>query len=169
MQRTAGMTAQGSNRRRKRRGQIDAARDAVDRSPDLFSCAGLAPIGYRQPRRAALRGGTQAVIDRAVTRAADSKRSEIAMLIPIALEMAERAGVHGVTVHDVRIAARQRGKIEPGGPQRALSYLGAVMRAAGLVPSGKIRRSHIPESHGNIGVVWLSPTYAPQRFAGRVS
>lgn len=37
---------------------------------------------------------------------------------------------------------------------RTLSYLGAVMPAAGLVATGVWCGSPIPQTHGNLGMVW---------------
>jgi hypothetical protein len=84
------------------------------------------------------------------------RRAEaIEALAPIARDLAIRAGEHGVTVSDLRLAAVQRGLLPQKGTGRALSYLGAVMRAAGLVASGRTRRSDIAGSHGNRHTVWM--------------
>jgi len=39
------------------------------------------------------------------------------------------------------------------------SYLGHVMRRAGLVPTGRYARSTVARSHRNIQMVWVLPEY----------
>jgi hypothetical protein len=91
----------------------------------------------------------------AVRRALAEKRDALETLAPIARELATRAGEHGVTVSDLRLVAVRLGLIPQKGDGRALSYLGAVMKAAGLVASGRTRRSDIAGSHGNRHTVWI--------------
>ena len=81
---------------------------------------------------------------------------EIARLVPLARELAVRAGAAGCTVSDLRVTATQRGLLGASSGRR-LSYLGAVMRAAGLVPTDRYRRSDVPQAHGNLGRVWVLP------------
>jgi hypothetical protein len=87
---------------------------------------------------------------------------DIRMLVPLATELAERVGQVGITVADLRAEAERRGLFKPGlnTRDRSLSYLGAVMKAAGLVATDRTRRSFLPHSHGNRHVVHLSPRYA---------
>ena len=80
-------------------------------------------------------------------KAAGSHEREIARLVPIAQSIAQERGT--VTISEVREAA---GLLEGRG--RALSYLGAVMKAAGLVPTNEWRRSEIPGTHGNLNRVF---------------
>ena len=87
-------------------------------------------------------------------KAARAHAAEIVRLVPVVLELVERQGTYGVTVSDLRYTAARRGLIPNVGLGRELSYLGAVMRAAGLRPTGERRRSLIPESHGNLNTVW---------------
>jgi len=86
----------------------------------------------------------------ALEKAAGSHEREIARLVPIAQRIAQERGV--VTVEDVRRAA---GLLESRG--RSLAYLGAVMRAAGLEPTGQYVRSSLPNSHGNHQATWRLP------------
>ena len=82
--------------------------------------------------------------------------ADITRLVPLARELAVRAGADGVTVSDLRITATQRGLLGASSGRR-LSFLGAVMRAAGLVPTDRYRRSDVPASHGNPHRVFVLP------------
>lgn len=77
---------------------------------------------------------------------------DIERLVPIARELAERPG--GVTVGDLRLEAVARGVLTGAEQGRKLSYLGAVMKAAGLVATGMRRRSSVERSHGNLHMIW---------------
>lgn len=83
----------------------------------------------------------------ALERATEGHAPELARLIPIAQRLAAERGV--ITVEDVRRAA---GLLESDG--RRLSYLGALMKAAGLKRTGTYRRSELPVSHGNLAAEW---------------
>lgn len=89
----------------------------------------------------------------------------IELLVPLARELAMKAGPHGVTVADVRVTAIQRGLLTGAERGRALSWLSAVMKRAALLPSTEYRRSAIPQSHGNLHRVWrfLPPDPHPAR------
>ena len=93
------------------------------------------------------------------------RERDIERLAPIARELADRAGEHGIIFADVRIVAVQRGYLTGEEQGRKLSFGAAVMRAAGLVPTAEHRRSHVPKSHGNLQVVWRSPAYSRQGAA----
>lgn len=81
-------------------------------------------------------------------------RAEIEALVPLALELARKAGPDGITVSDLRVTATQRGLIgESRG--RSHSWLGAVMKAAGLTPTDRYRRSDVPASHANLHRVYV--------------
>jgi hypothetical protein len=83
--------------------------------------------------------------------------AEIRRLIPLAKKLAWAAGSEGITVADLRETAVQAGVLTGRESGRTLSYLGAVCSAAGLVRTGEYRRSHIPQSHGNLGACWSLP------------
>lgn len=83
----------------------------------------------------------------------------ITMLVPIARELAEKAKGYGVTISDVRLTAIQRGLLPPDAEGRALSFLGAVLARAGLVPTERFRRSDIARAHGNLNRVATLPEY----------
>lgn len=101
-----------------------------------------------------------------VARGAGRHANDIRVLTPLVLELARKAGAAGVTVADVRIVARQRRLLPQSRVRdRSLSWLGAVMRAAGLKPTGRVRRSPIGESHGNRHSVWCLPEYLPTNDA----
>jgi hypothetical protein len=80
--------------------------------------------------------------------------SDIQRLIPLARELAQRAP-DGITVSNLRLAAVQRGLLSGNEKGRALSWLGAVLSRAGLVPTGEWRRSSIVKSHGNAHRVFV--------------
>jgi len=83
---------------------------------------------------------------------------QIERLVPIARELAERAGAHGVTVSDIRIAAENRGLLTGEERGRRLSWLARVPRAAGLRPvPGAFRRSAVARSHANLHQVYVAP------------
>lgn len=64
------------------------------------------------------------------------------------------AGPKGVTVSDVRHEAVRHGILPQQAKGRQLAFLGALMREAGLVPTGEYRRSEVDKSHGNLHQVW---------------
>lgn len=74
---------------------------------------------------------------------------EMDRCVRIARELAGADAGRGITVEDVRRAA---GLLHSQG--RQLAFLGAVMQKAGLQRTKEYRRSEIPESHGNLNVVW---------------
>jgi hypothetical protein len=90
---------------------------------------------------------------------ADVKR-DVERCAAVARELAAKAGKHGVIVANVRHEAEARGILTGGEQGRRLSFLGAVMKAAGLVATGEWRRSDVPKSHGNLHQVWVLPEYA---------
>jgi hypothetical protein len=94
--------------------------------------------------------------------AASSHALDIRMLVPLATELANRVGLVGITVADLRAEAERRGLFRPGlnTRDRSLSYLGAVMRSAGLIATDRTRRSFIPHSNGNLLRVWVTPECA---------
>jgi hypothetical protein len=81
-------------------------------------------------------------------------RALIQELIPIAQDLARRLKDEGVTACELRAVAQHKGIIKKG---TQLDFLGSVFRQAGLVNSGRRRRSVIRVSHGNLHTVWLSP------------
>jgi hypothetical protein len=109
-----------------------------------------APDLFDQPASTAL--GMRALAETAAKHAAD-----IAALVPLARELAHRAGPDGITVSDLRLYAVQRGLLTGDERGRALSYLGAVMAAAELHRTGGYRRSSIGKAHGNLNACWRLP------------
>lgn len=87
-----------------------------------------------------------------------TKKRDIERLVPIAQELARKAGQYGVTISDVRLAAVQRGILTGEETGRQLAYLGAVMRVAKLSATTLTRRSTIEKSHGNRHTVWVDPS-----------
>jgi hypothetical protein len=89
---------------------------------------------------------------RGLDRAAARHTRDIDRLIPLCLELAKRGDE--ITVADLREEAVARGLLTGQETGRRLSFLGAVMRSAGLRNTGQWRRSHIERSHGNLMRVW---------------
>jgi hypothetical protein len=88
------------------------------------------------------------------------KHERIAQLVPIAQQLAresEATGQPGIPRADVRAYCEERGLLTENAPGRSLSWLGSVMRAAGLVNTGQFRRSHIKRSQGVPQSVWRLP------------
>jgi hypothetical protein len=84
-------------------------------------------------------------------RSAAKHESEIRALIPVALELAKRAGTDGITVGNLRAAA-QIGV----GEGRSLSWLGAVLKRAGLHNTGR-RRMCAQSQTRNDQSIYVSP------------
>jgi hypothetical protein len=80
----------------------------------------------------------------------------LARLAVIAQELAQRAGVSGVTISDVRLTAGQRGILIPS----PAHFLGTLMRKAGLTPTDRWRASDVAGSHGTSHRVWLAGSCA---------
>jgi hypothetical protein len=91
--------------------------------------------------------------------AASKHNLDIRMLVPLATELAQRVGTLGITIADLRAEAERRGLFKAGvnTKDRRLSYLGSVMKAAGLKATDRTRRSFIPQSNGNLLRVWVTP------------
>lgn len=98
-------------------------------------------------------------------RLAGRHAEEIAALIPIAQALALRAGSLGIIAADVRLAGVQQGILPARPVGRSLSWIGVVMLAADLVPTGEYRRSFLARSNGNLQRVYVHPDFAPRREA----
>lgn len=81
-------------------------------------------------------------------------------LTPLARRIAKKAGRDGATVADLRHYATTRGLMTGVESRTRASYLGHVMRRAGLVPTNHYRRSTITRSHKNLHRVWVAPEFA---------
>lgn len=82
---------------------------------------------------------------------------QMAALIPIARELAAKAGEAGVTVADIRLVAERQGLLTGTETGRTLSWLGALPEAAGLERTGRYRRSFLARSNGNLQMAWRLP------------
>ncbi len=91
--------------------------------------------------------------------------AEIALLIPIAQRLAREAGTDGVTIADVREEAARRAILPPLGKGRSLSYLGSLLRRAGLTATDRTRRSTIDGAHGNRNTIWVAPEFVRESAA----
>lgn len=61
---------------------------------------------------------------------------QVERLVPLAQELALKAGSYGVTWGDIRLVAEQRGLLLPGPPPH---WGGKVPKAAGLISTGRRR------------------------------
>ena len=100
-------------------------------------------------------------------RASAPHQRDIERLIPVAQELARKAGRSGLIMASLRMVAVQRGYLTGAEQGRALSWLGAVMKAAGLRATGLFRRSHIARSRGIPQVVWVDPEFYDEGLHGR--
>ncbi len=91
--------------------------------------------------------------------------TELALLIPIAQRLAREAGTEGVTIADVREEAARRNILPPLGKGRSLSYLGSLLRRAGLTATDRTRRSTIDGAHGNRNTIWVAPEFVRESAA----
>lgn len=98
-------------------------------------------------------GITEGIAAREKTSRRGQNRDLIKKLVPIAQDLARRFGKEGVTVTEIEAVAQYR-KLIPAGTK--LDFLGSVPRMAGLVNSGRMRRSAIRRKHGNLQYVWLA-------------
>lgn len=81
---------------------------------------------------------------------------EIAFLAPKMRQMAYEAGPDGVTVQEFKVRAQREGWMAHLGlKQRALSYLGQLGRAAGLIATSGMRTL----TSRNRAVVWVHPDH----------
>lgn len=108
-----------------------------------------------RPQKARKSDPSAAQINLWAQSSAKKKAAEIALLVPVAKELARKAGLHGVTVSDLRITAVQRGLLPHTASGRELSFLGAVMKEAGLSGTDQYRRSVVEASHGNLHKVYV--------------
>jgi hypothetical protein len=90
----------------------------------------------------------------------ETRARDIARLVPLAQEIAEKSRDFGYTVSDIRITAVQRGLLTGEEKGRRLSFLHAVPKAAGHTQTGQYRRSDVQKAHGNLNAVWCDRRYA---------
>lgn len=88
------------------------------------------------------------------------RKRDIQRLVPLAQELAEKAGPAGITVSNLRFAAVRKNLLTGAETGRRLSFLGAVMKRAGLVNTGQFRRSDVMAAHGNLNAVHVLRKYA---------
>jgi hypothetical protein len=85
-------------------------------------------------------------------------RQDVALLVPIALELLARAeakGQSGIAANDVRTMAEARGILLASTQQRYLANLGRrVMIAAGFSPVGRGKTPRIGRRGGNDVALW---------------
>lgn len=86
----------------------------------------------------------------------DAELGLVADMDPIARELATAREDRRLTVADLRHEAVKRGVLTGAEQGRRLSFLHAVMPAAGFEPTADFERSNIPRSHRNLNRVhWL--------------
>lgn len=81
---------------------------------------------------------------------------DLALLVPIAQELADKADHRGVSVEDVRVTAEARMLLFAYSDRAYLSRLfGAVMSRAGLQPTGQYTRTtRLKKRGGNLVSLW---------------
>ena len=89
-------------------------------------------------------------------KAAKAHPVEVARLAEIALDLALRYPT-GITIDNVLQAVHAWGLMPLIGKGRSHSFLGAVCRKAGLIPTGKRIRSQIAGKNGNWRNTWVHP------------
>lgn len=99
----------------------------------------------------------------ALARTVPKNEDMIARLVPIAQELAWKFGTDGITTTDLRLEASDRRILTGLERGKDLSYLGAVMKRAGLVNSGNYRRSTLKVTHGIPQAVWHNEQYSAYR------
>lgn len=112
--------------------------------PSLFDAPPPSPAAPR-PRLSGLERA-----ERGKARAAGAAAHILAVLEPIARELARARAPEPITVDDVIAEAEQR-RIELGD---CPDHLGALMKRAGLRATGERVRSERPEKHGNWRMCW---------------
>ena len=90
-------------------------------------------------------------------KAATAHSGEVQVLAELARDLAWRAGKAGITIDNVLTTATQRGLMPLLGKGRQHSFLGAVCRKAGLLPTGIRVRSQIVGKNGNWRQTWRHP------------
>ena len=112
-------------------------------------------------------GMARAAAARGLKRAVENHTAEIELLVPLARELAQDG--REITVSTLRAAAYDLGTLSGSETGRDLSYLGAVMRRAGLKPTGRFARSELVVTHGNLQVIWKLPTQLPNAPVGEIT
>lgn len=113
----------------------------------------------------------QSARDLALHRAIQKHGPAYLLVVGLARSLAFTAGRDGITVADLREAALKNLNTLPElakalpekGRGRELAWLGGVLKAAGLRATDRMRRSHIPGTHGNRNVVYLHPDLTEAR------
>ncbi len=87
---------------------------------------------------------------------------DVERLKTLAGELALKAGRHGVTVSDLRLAAVRAGILTGGESDTRMKRLnlGKIARLAGLKATDRFRRSDVARAHGNLNRVHVLPEFA---------
>jgi hypothetical protein len=121
----------------------------------IQSADDAAPSLFNQPREHPQWTTPQPPTEATAARMADLMR-----------ELAYVAGADGVIMSDARLEAQRRRWLTNEEAGRSLSWLGGIAKRAGLINSGRVRRSSIPRSRGNYHVIWLHPDVAEASVEG---
>lgn len=89
---------------------------------------------------------------------ASKHRADIERLAPLMRELALKSLRAGVTIGDLRCYLLKTNILPVKGKGRELSWLCAVPRAAGLLPTDRRRMCDLPDSR-NDHRVWLHPDF----------
>ena len=128
-------------------------------TPDLFDAPTGAPAGPAGGRNEVPRGDATGEGLKALAATAAANAAIIEKLVPVAQALArDPVGAdEGVTVTDLRIKGVELGILTGRETGRRLSFLGAVMKRAGLKNTGQQRRSTIKATHGIRQTIWRLP------------
>ena len=91
---------------------------------------------------------------RALQKTKPRNQDKIDALVPVARRLADIWSEEGITVTDIRRHGIRLGILKADDP---MDFLPHVPKAAGLVNSGRYKRSNLNVTHGNLQVVWLRP------------
>lgn len=99
-------------------------------------------------------------LERARHQTESRNQQRIRELVPLAIELARKAGREGITVANLRQAAQL--EVQDREHQRAYSWLGAVLKRAGLIHTSE-RRMTAEARTRNRNDVWVHPDFRMAR------
>lgn len=99
---------------------------------------------------------------RSLAATAAKNEHKIRQLVPLAELLAFAAGPEGIIVGDLREAAVTKKYLTGRETREELCFLGAVMRRAKLVNTGRSQRSKVKKTHGNPNLTWVHPRWVSE-------
>jgi hypothetical protein len=88
-----------------------------------------------------------------------------AKLVPLARELAEKAGPHGVSSSDLRMAAERAGYLTGQESEHFMNCINvrSVFKSAGLIATSEWRISSVARAKGSPNRVYVASSYAERR------